>query len=71
MMNKDILPAIRATQGRFFGLYTKDGRAFNARLIRETPKGIRFFDRNRNNERLVTKNNIRSIHSRGRTVTTA
>jgi len=68
-MNKDILSTIRETQGRYFGLYTKDGRAFNARLIRETPKGIRIFDRNNKDVRLVTKANIRAVHSRGLTVT--
>jgi hypothetical protein len=63
-----VIAAIRGTQGRFFGLHTKSGDAFNAQLVKETPNGIRFYDRNRREERLVHKTSIASVTSGGNTV---
>jgi len=63
-----IVDAVRETEGRFFGLRTADGRIFNAQLVKETPQGIRVFDRNKGDKHLVMKSNISSVTTRGRTI---
>ena len=68
-MNNSILSSIRNADGRFFGLYTNDGRVMNAQLIRETPKFIRVFERNLGTETRVAKTNIKKVRSRGYTTT--
>lgn len=67
-MNKDIVSTILNSGGRFFGLHLKDGRAFNAQLVRETPKSIRFRDRNFGVDFIVRKTSICSVRSGGQTV---
>jgi len=65
MEKNKLLNAIRDSSGTFFGVHTKDGRQFNAQLVRETPKSIRFRDRNRNCETLVRKSSIGCVTTRG------
>ena len=43
---KSALRTIRASRGRFFGLYTTQGGVINAQFVDETPNYIRVYDRN-------------------------
>lgn len=52
---------IRNSGGRFFGLYTKQGAAYNAQFRNETPNYIMFWDRNNKVERKVAKSSIQRV----------
>ena len=50
--------AIRNTRGRFFGLYTTQGEAMNAKLMGETDKYVQVYDRNAGENRKLAKTSI-------------
>jgi len=66
-MNKKILNAIRNTNGRFFGLYTKQGESLNAQLQSETDQTIVIYDRNFNRTRRFSKTSIAGVRSGSKT----
>tara|TARA_A200000159_G_scaffold162411_1_gene186308 strand:+ start:1098 stop:1316 length:219 start_codon:yes stop_codon:yes gene_type:complete len=66
-MNKKILNAIRNTNGRFFGLYTKQGESLNAQLQSETDQTIVIYDRNFNRTRRFSKASIAGVRSGSKT----
>ena len=66
-MNKKILNAIRNTNGRFFGLYTKHGESLNAQLQSETDQTIVIYDRNFNRTRRFSKASIAGVRSGSKT----
>jgi hypothetical protein len=66
-MNKKILNAIRNTNGRFFGLYTKQGESLNAQLQSETDQTIVVYDRNFNRTRRFSKASIAGVRSGSKT----
>lgn len=67
-LNRKAIAAIAASKGRFFGLTTKNGGVFNARLVKETPSYITFFDRNASQERKVAKTSVKNVRIAGRVV---
>ena len=63
--NKKAIAAIANSSGRFFGLTTKSGEVFNARLVKETPYYITFFNRNAGSERKIAKTSVKNVRLAG------
>ena len=57
-VNTKVIKAIRSTKGRFFGLYTTQGEAFNAQLMSETDNYVNVYDRNAGVDRKLAKTSI-------------
>ncbi len=49
---------LQETSGRFFGLYTSDGKVYNAQLRKINPKKITLWDRNRKTLCTVSKRSV-------------
>jgi hypothetical protein len=60
--NQNLILKIANARGRYFGLYTKDGRVFNAQVVKLTPKFVTVYDRNRDVEFKVAKSNILKVN---------
>lgn len=52
---------ITNSRGRFFGLYTKNGNQFNARLLRETPETYLFLDNNSGDIKRIKKRSVSAV----------
>jgi hypothetical protein len=63
-----IVETMRNTKGRFFGLYTKNGRSLNARFIQDTPSYVTVFDRNTQEVCKFSKKNLSGLYFQGRAV---
>jgi len=57
------LKTIRATKGRFFGLYTTQGETLNAQFLGETNNYITVFDRNNRLNRRLAKTSLASVNA--------
>jgi hypothetical protein len=55
---------MKQTQGRFFGLYLKDGERINAQFRQETAKTVVVYDRNNGIDRRINKSKINFIYSK-------
>ena len=59
---RSALSAIRASKGRFFGLYTTQGETINSQFISESPFYINVYDRNDGYRvRRLAKSSIKSV----------
>tara|TARA_Y100001949_G_scaffold92462_1_gene78158 strand:- start:326 stop:604 length:279 start_codon:yes stop_codon:yes gene_type:complete len=59
---KSALKAIRASRGRFFGLYTTQGGVMNAQFVDESPNYIWVYDRNNFETRQLAKSSVASVN---------
>jgi len=59
---RSVLTAIRASRGRFFGLYTTQGDVINAQFVEETPNYIRVYDRNNFEMRQLAKSSLSKVN---------
>jgi len=59
---RSALTAIRASRGRFFGLYTTQGDVINAQFVDETPNYIRVYDRNNFEMRQLAKSSLSKVN---------
>ena len=59
---KSALKTIRASRGRFFGLYTTQGGVINAQFMDETPNYIRVYDRNNFEMRQLAKSSVARVN---------
>jgi hypothetical protein len=65
--NSKVLPLIRNSAGRFFGLYTANHRpAINAQFRSETPSYIKVYDRNARTNVKLAKTNILGVSFAGK-----
>jgi hypothetical protein len=55
------LKSIRNSKGRFFGLYTRQGKTYNAQFVNETDSYITIRDRNANRKVKLAKTSIESV----------
>ncbi len=62
-----IVSAMRSSRGRFFGLTTTQGNAVNGRFVSETPKYVRVYDRNRDENLTLAKTSL-AAYRQGRNV---
>ena len=60
-----VLPLIRNSQGRFFGLYTTNRPAMNAQFRNETESYINVYDRNSRVQRKLAKSSIIGVSFQG------
>lgn len=56
-----IVKAISASRGRFFGLTTRQGETINAQFVRETPRYVVVRDRNAQETRKFAKTSLRKL----------
>lgn len=63
-IKQSALDAMKQTQGRFFGLYLKDGEKINAQFRKETEKTVLVYDRNNGIDRRINKSKISFIYSK-------
>lgn len=56
------LKSIRNSKGRFFGLYTNQGKTYNAQFVNETDKYITIYDRNKSRDVKLAKSSIKSVN---------
>lgn len=54
----NIVSAMRSSRGRFFGLTTTQGNSVNGRFVSETPKYVRVYDRNRDENLTLAKSSL-------------
>ena len=66
--NVSVLNAIRQSKGRFFGIYTKQGEAINARFYDETPSYMVIYDRNSDNYRRIAKTSLVGVRISSQTI---
>lgn len=52
---------MRNSQGRFFGLYTKQGEVLNAQFQRETNNYVNVYDRNEKRYRKFAKTSLKGV----------
>ena len=60
-VNTRVMKAIRNTKARFFGLYTPQGAAINAKLMGETDNYVNVYDRNAGVSRRLAKTSIAGV----------
>lgn len=58
---KQIVNAITASRGRFFGLTTRQGETLNAQFVRETPRYVVVRDRNAQENRKFAKTSLQKL----------
>jgi hypothetical protein len=58
---KNIVKAISASRGRFFGLTTRQGETVNAQFVRETPSYVIVRDRNAKVTRKFAKTSLQKL----------
>ena len=58
---KNIVNAISASRGRFFGLTTRQGETLNAQFVRETPSYVIVRDRNAKTTRKFAKTSLQKL----------
>ena len=59
---KSALKTIRASRGRFFGLYTTQGGVMNAQFVDESPNYIWVYDRNNFETRQLAKSSVAMVN---------
>ena len=63
-----IMKAIRSSKGRYFGLYTKSGKAINAQFVSETASYINVYDRNSGSRTKLAKTSVTGIRLQGKKI---
>lgn len=57
----DSLNKIRNSKGRFFGLYTTQGRVINAQFVNESDAYVTVYDRNNCEDVKLAKTSIKAV----------